>query len=181
MASTMTATASAATPPLVETDRGSSPDPDTDTSAHLSASIIAANEEAAQALDDSERAPSRTSSASQQLTKEKALGKLEELLSKATAYTTFLEGQIESVRGEKRARFSQPKSMTGGVMKDYQLDGLQWLIGLWDNGLNGALACFFCCCCRNHRHGVTGRLTRGAWQASLLMKWAWARRFKPLG
>ena len=76
-------------------------------------------------------------SAAELFSKEKALGKLEELLSKATAYTTFLEGQMDTEKSIKRARMSQPACMTGGVMKDYQLEGLQWLVGLWDNGLNG--------------------------------------------
>ncbi|KAJ1553649.1 hypothetical protein HK096_007004, partial [Nowakowskiella sp. JEL0078] len=33
----------------------------------------------------------------------------------------------------------QPKLVTGAVMRDYQLVGLEWLIGLYDNGLNGIL------------------------------------------
>ncbi|CUM65456.1 uncharacterized protein PRCAT00003095001 [Priceomyces carsonii] len=35
---------------------------------------------------------------------------------------------------------NQPRMVTGGVMKDYQLDGLQWLTTLYENGLNGILA-----------------------------------------
>lgn len=34
----------------------------------------------------------------------------------------------------------QPKLITGGVMKDYQLQGLDWLVSLYENGLNGILA-----------------------------------------
>ncbi|KAG7194304.1 uncharacterized protein KQ657_004516 [Scheffersomyces spartinae] len=34
----------------------------------------------------------------------------------------------------------QPKLITGCVLKDYQLDGLEWLITLYENGLNGILA-----------------------------------------
>ncbi|KAI5950059.1 IRC5 [Candida theae] len=34
----------------------------------------------------------------------------------------------------------QPKIVSGCVMKDYQLDGLEWLVTLYENGLNGILA-----------------------------------------
>lgn len=34
----------------------------------------------------------------------------------------------------------QPKLVSGGQMKNYQLDGLEWLITLYENGLNGILA-----------------------------------------
>lgn len=36
--------------------------------------------------------------------------------------------------------FLQPPNMVGGVMMDHQLEGLQWLLSLWENGLNGILA-----------------------------------------
>ncbi|KAJ1912899.1 putative ATPase [Mycoemilia scoparia] len=34
----------------------------------------------------------------------------------------------------------QPKLLTGGVMRDYQLDGMEWMVSLYENGLNGILA-----------------------------------------
>jgi len=34
----------------------------------------------------------------------------------------------------------QPASLTGGTLMDYQREGLQWLISLWENGLSGILA-----------------------------------------
>jgi ATP-dependent DNA helicase len=34
----------------------------------------------------------------------------------------------------------QPSLVTGGVMREYQLVGLEWLVSLYDNGLNGILA-----------------------------------------
>lgn len=34
----------------------------------------------------------------------------------------------------------QPAAITGCTMKDYQLDGLEWLVTLYENGLNGILA-----------------------------------------
>ncbi|KAJ2559643.1 putative ATPase [Coemansia sp. RSA 1933] len=36
--------------------------------------------------------------------------------------------------------FRQPKDITGGVMRDYQLEGMEWLASLYENGLNGILA-----------------------------------------
>lgn len=34
----------------------------------------------------------------------------------------------------------QPPSLVGGTLKPYQLEGLQWLLSLWENGLSGILA-----------------------------------------
>ncbi|CAG84839.2 DEHA2A12276p [Debaryomyces hansenii CBS767] len=34
----------------------------------------------------------------------------------------------------------QPRLFSGGTLKDYQLDGMEWLITLFENGLNGILA-----------------------------------------
>lgn len=34
----------------------------------------------------------------------------------------------------------QPKLLTGATLKDFQIDGVQWLISLYENGLNGILA-----------------------------------------
>ena len=34
----------------------------------------------------------------------------------------------------------QPASLTGGTLMNYQREGLQWLISLWENGLSGVLA-----------------------------------------
>lgn len=36
--------------------------------------------------------------------------------------------------------FQQPSSLIGGTLKPYQLEGLQWLLSLWENGLSGILA-----------------------------------------
>ncbi|KAK6455737.1 SNF2 family N-terminal domain-containing protein [Scheffersomyces xylosifermentans] len=43
-------------------------------------------------------------------------------------------------KSQKSTEIQQPKLVTGGVLKDYQLDGLQWLVTLYENGLNGILA-----------------------------------------
>lgn len=34
----------------------------------------------------------------------------------------------------------QPPNLTGGALLPYQIEGLQWLLSLWENGLNGILA-----------------------------------------
>jgi SNF2 family DNA or RNA helicase len=34
----------------------------------------------------------------------------------------------------------QPPNLIGGVLLPYQREGLQWLLSLWENGLNGILA-----------------------------------------
>eukprot|EP01041_Mallomonas_annulata_P001537 gene1537-2965_t len=36
--------------------------------------------------------------------------------------------------------FHQPSNLVGGTLMDYQLDGLKWLLSLWENGLSGILA-----------------------------------------
>lgn len=35
---------------------------------------------------------------------------------------------------------TQPRSLTGGELKEYQLSGVQWLVSLYNNKLNGILA-----------------------------------------
>ncbi|KAL1668175.1 SNF2 family N-terminal domain-containing protein [Schizophyllum commune] len=39
-----------------------------------------------------------------------------------------------------RAPIAQPKLITGATMKDYQLEGLRWMVGLDSNGVSGILA-----------------------------------------
>ncbi len=41
---------------------------------------------------------------------------------------------------DESGRRNQPKLVTGAKMREYQLDGLEWLISLYENGLNGILA-----------------------------------------
>ncbi|KAJ1484276.1 P-loop containing nucleoside triphosphate hydrolase protein [Baffinella frigidus] len=94
----------------------------------------------------------------------KRLSKLNTLLQRAAAYSTFLrerlqQSQAEATRpgkgagdavnetgsetgsedGEKKDP-RQPTLVTGAVMRGYQVDGVQWLISLYENGLNGILA-----------------------------------------
>ena len=51
---------------------------------------------------------------------------------------------LQTVSGVKNAEMPkrmgrQPVLVTGGEMREYQLVGMEWLISLYDNGLNGIL------------------------------------------
>ncbi|EGW31374.1 uncharacterized protein SPAPADRAFT_141249 [Spathaspora passalidarum NRRL Y-27907] len=46
----------------------------------------------------------------------------------------------ESQQNTTENKTTQPKLITGCTLKDYQLDGLEWLVTLYQNGLNGILA-----------------------------------------
>lgn len=52
--------------------------------------------------------------------------------------TTKTKSIIESAQTSHTQK--QPKLLSGGTLKDYQLDGLEWLTTLYENGLNGILA-----------------------------------------
>lgn len=45
-----------------------------------------------------------------------------------------------STNDKVTTRFKQPALITGATLRDYQLYGVEWLIGLYENGLNGILA-----------------------------------------
>ena len=60
------------------------------------------------------------------------------------------EGQSEGEGEEpqKRAKvlpndpkpaFVQPALVTGATLKDYQLEGVAWMVSLWENGISGIL------------------------------------------
>jgi len=75
--------------------------------------------------------------------------RLESLLQKSIAYSEFLaskirkegeEGAVACVDGSvKGPALPQPALVTGGEMRPYQLVGVHWLVGLYENGLNGIL------------------------------------------
>ncbi|KAJ2488180.1 putative ATPase [Coemansia sp. RSA 2050] len=50
----------------------------------------------------------------------------------ASAEPLVIDGEQASPR--------QPRLITGGIMRDYQLEGMEWLASLYENGLNGILA-----------------------------------------
>ena len=53
----------------------------------------------------------------------------------------LLASSIEEARGEAETYVTvQPSCIVGGKMRDYQLEGLNWLVRLYDNDINGILA-----------------------------------------
>ena len=97
------------------------------------------------------------------------LDHLRALLARAQMYSQFLADRLReqilvaghdldeslttSRPGQRRGRsqqqlvmatatngFMQPKTMVGGTLRGYQLEGVQWLVSLFENGLNGILA-----------------------------------------
>ena len=49
----------------------------------------------------------------------------------------------DEITGGERAGhrlMAQPSVIKGGIMREYQMQGLNWLIHLYDNGINGILA-----------------------------------------
>eukprot|EP00960_Hanusia_phi_P011467 334985-Hanusia_phi.AAC.1 len=80
---------------------------------------------------------------------------LDNLLQKAAAYTAFLRERMKEVHqdntpssnskssgknAEEQRDPRQPKLITGGVMRKYQIEGMMWICSLYENGLNGILA-----------------------------------------
>merc|ERR1719186_703642 len=55
--------------------------------------------------------------------------------------------EVKKNRNDKDRKFegreipsNQPLLLTGGIMRDYQLEGYEWMSTLWENGINGILA-----------------------------------------
>ena len=63
-----------------------------------------------------------------------------------TKYTEEMEDKAlieDEITGGERAGhrlMAQPSVIKGGQMREYQMQGLNWLIHLYDNGINGILA-----------------------------------------
>ncbi|KAM5236465.1 lymphoid-specific helicase [Ctenodactylus gundi] len=53
--------------------------------------------------------------------------------------TKFFFDPVRKYNGQP-VPFQQPKLFTGGVMRWYQVEGMEWLRMLWENGINGILA-----------------------------------------
>ncbi|XP_076981498.1 lymphoid-specific helicase isoform X1 [Tamandua tetradactyla] len=53
--------------------------------------------------------------------------------------TKFFFDPVRKCNGQA-VPFQQPKHFTGGVMRWYQVEGMEWLRMLWENGINGILA-----------------------------------------
>ena len=57
--------------------------------------------------------------------------------------TQSLQQKLEELpekQAQSLVRTVQPELVTGGKMRDYQLFGINWLIQLFENGMNGILA-----------------------------------------
>jgi len=75
--------------------------------------------------------------------------KKEDLEAKAGSATNVADALQEAAESDVKASdvgiqnmrsARQPALVTGGTMRKYQLEGLEWLISLYENGLNGILA-----------------------------------------
>ncbi|EPZ33866.1 hypothetical protein ROZALSC1DRAFT_28963 [Rozella allomycis CSF55] len=65
------------------------------------------------------------------------------VIERSSIYSKFLadilEKNTDGSDSKEREEFSQP-SIFAGTLRDYQIKGVQWLISLWENALNGILA-----------------------------------------
>ena len=52
----------------------------------------------------------------------------------------IMEQLRDALQARKKSTTSQPRLVTGGKMREYQLEGLTWLTCLYQIGLNGILA-----------------------------------------
>ena len=59
-------------------------------------------------------------------------------VSEATEDKELIAGALSAAEPVRLTR--QPSLIQGGTMRQYQIDGLNWLIRLHDNGINGILA-----------------------------------------
>ncbi|KAI4095743.1 MAG: hypothetical protein LQ344_001460 [Seirophora lacunosa] len=67
--------------------------------------------------------------------------KLDVFMSKSLGFSGAIMEQLkEALAGRKAETNPQPKLISGGKMRDYQLEGLTWLSCLYEVGLNGILA-----------------------------------------
>lgn len=83
---------------------------------------------------------------------ERKAKQLDELLSKSEAFSSILKGKTQALGrvgtgmdgkalGEHQLTMAaQPKIMTGGKMRDYQLEGLTWMYEICSQGMSGILA-----------------------------------------
>jgi SNF2 family DNA or RNA helicase len=76
-----------------------------------------------------------------------SLALLSSILQRAGLYSDWLAEKLAKkntggnmFRKETVCETRQPALITGCTMRDYQLVGLEWLIGLYNQGLNGILA-----------------------------------------
>ena len=70
-----------------------------------------------------------------------SLKDLDWFLERSQGFSGSVMGQLEqALEARKVERSAQPSLVSGGKMRDYQLEGLTWLTCLYQIGLNGILA-----------------------------------------
>ena len=73
--------------------------------------------------------------------KSQSLKDLDWFLERSQGFSGSVMGQLEqALEARKVGMSAQPKLVSGGKMRDYQLEGLTWLTCLYQIGLNGILA-----------------------------------------
>ncbi len=65
---------------------------------------------------------------------ENAVGQVEE--------KNIHKGDDEDEDEERHPRFTQPILVSGATLKDYQLEGVAWMAGLYNNGISGILGSY---------------------------------------
>jgi len=63
--------------------------------------------------------------------------KLNVLLDQTTLYSKFLGNKLPANSNAKETTATNLSKLLNGTLRDYQLDGVNWLISLFENGLNG--------------------------------------------
>ena len=94
--------------------------------------------------------------------------RLNSLLSKSVAYSEFLankikkegeEGTVNVADGAVQGTGLRQPKLIKGQMRPYQLIGVHWLVGLYENGLNGILG-------DEMVRARPARRSAGAWRAA---------------
>ena len=57
------------------------------------------------------------------------------------------QGHENPVDSANKPSFAQPALLTGATLKDYQLEGVAWMAGLYHNGISGILGAYSVCSC----------------------------------
>jgi len=109
-----------------------------------------------EAAEEKNRGASEDPEAAKTLESDK-FHQLNNLLTQTGLYSTFLKEQMQEIeeqvghqemRYKKQSGIDHPAStqafllplMRGGILRDYQIKGIKWMMSLWQNGLNGILA-----------------------------------------
>lgn len=92
----------------------------------------------------SNKVSKRSSTSSLSSSKKKSKNDDQSMLSPAASFTpttTTMTATPCTADGKNDSiTFTQPPNLIGGKLLPYQLEGLRWLLSLWENGLSGILA-----------------------------------------